>query len=460
MEDQRRTQEICWKPEITPQRVDLLNQHVWKKEEQDLSEQQLWNLKRNSALDQEELKYPCIKEEPVEPELTHIKEEPEPTRCEADQGQLKRTQIKEELQQSPSQEEPEPSLIKEEQEEPEPSLIKEELEPSLIKEELEPSLIKEELEPSHIVEEQNNLELLCIKEELELSNITKEQGEPEPAGLGTDQEDVEHLLIKEEHGQLELSDIKEEQGVVELSCIKKEHKELEPEGIVAEQEEPEPEGIVADCGEPEHSQFEDEHEEPQLLSFLIHSSQQIQQLLVNHSTDAFMDPWSSQKSSFRDSEPNIDHLYCQSGAEAQVQSQEGTSCPVSESPAQPDPDTPVKCDVCGKVFKYEHSLVEHQGIHSGVKPYACNTCGKSFTQPSGLKVHMRIHTVNLGSSAENWISRHGPYNETVGRTSPDISFNLKNESSLLHSELFQQTVQYNHRRRTTKAAQKKNSYGR
>ncbi|XP_035989375.1 uncharacterized protein LOC110367657 isoform X3 [Fundulus heteroclitus] len=45
MEDERRPQEICWKPAETPQRADL-NQHVWKKEEEeeDLSNQQLWNL--------------------------------------------------------------------------------------------------------------------------------------------------------------------------------------------------------------------------------------------------------------------------------------------------------------------------------------------------------------------------------------------------------------------------------
>uniref|UniRef100_A0A3B3YCM9 C2H2-type domain-containing protein n=1 Tax=Poecilia mexicana TaxID=48701 RepID=A0A3B3YCM9_9TELE len=94
----------------------------------------------------------------------------------------------------------------------------------------------------------------------------------------------------------------------------------------------------------------------------------------------------------RESEPGLAHLYSQSGSEAQGWSEAGSCGPVSDSRVRSDPEPPVKCDVCGKVFRYEHSLVEHQGVHSGVKPYGCNTCGKSFTQPSGLKVHMRIHT--------------------------------------------------------------------
>ena len=50
------------------------------------------------------------------------------------------------------------------------------------------------------------------------------------------------------------------------------------------------------------------------------------------------------------------------------------------------------CNTCGKSFKGQAQLQRHWRTHTGEKPYACDTCGKCFTQSSGLTAHMRMHT--------------------------------------------------------------------
>ncbi|KFV60984.1 Zinc finger and SCAN domain-containing protein 2, partial [Dryobates pubescens] len=47
------------------------------------------------------------------------------------------------------------------------------------------------------------------------------------------------------------------------------------------------------------------------------------------------------------------------------------------------------CPECGNSFKWKRSLVIHQCIHTGKKPFAYNECGKSFCHENNLVTHQR-----------------------------------------------------------------------
>ncbi|XP_068112337.1 uncharacterized protein [Hyperolius riggenbachi] len=50
------------------------------------------------------------------------------------------------------------------------------------------------------------------------------------------------------------------------------------------------------------------------------------------------------------------------------------------------------CSECGKDFVNKGSLLQHQKIHRGERPFSCSTCGKSFFRKDHLITHQRIHT--------------------------------------------------------------------
>jgi uncharacterized Zn-finger protein len=47
---------------------------------------------------------------------------------------------------------------------------------------------------------------------------------------------------------------------------------------------------------------------------------------------------------------------------------------------------------CNKYFTHRSTLVKHQRIHRGERPYQCKVCGQAFVQSSNLKRHMLVHT--------------------------------------------------------------------
>ncbi|XP_058410971.1 zinc finger and SCAN domain-containing protein 31-like [Diceros bicornis minor] len=51
-----------------------------------------------------------------------------------------------------------------------------------------------------------------------------------------------------------------------------------------------------------------------------------------------------------------------------------------------------RCDQCGKSFMHSLSLIGHQRIHTGEKPFQCKECGRAFSQNTTLFKHLIIHT--------------------------------------------------------------------
>ena len=51
-----------------------------------------------------------------------------------------------------------------------------------------------------------------------------------------------------------------------------------------------------------------------------------------------------------------------------------------------------QCTYCPEAFFDHPSLVNHNRIHLGGRPYICTTCGNRFSKISDLKRHERIHS--------------------------------------------------------------------
>uniref|UniRef100_M3YAB3 C2H2-type domain-containing protein n=1 Tax=Mustela putorius furo TaxID=9669 RepID=M3YAB3_MUSPF len=50
------------------------------------------------------------------------------------------------------------------------------------------------------------------------------------------------------------------------------------------------------------------------------------------------------------------------------------------------------CDQCSMAFPRTSSLLQHERIHTGERPYECTQCGKAFVSCSGLHRHQKMHS--------------------------------------------------------------------
>lgn len=54
-------------------------------------------------------------------------------------------------------------------------------------------------------------------------------------------------------------------------------------------------------------------------------------------------------------------------------------------------ETPVTCEVCGKIFKNSESLRSHKRIHMGIT-FTCEFCGRCFRVKSEYTRHLKAHS--------------------------------------------------------------------
>lgn len=91
--------------------------------------------------------------------------------------------------------------------------------------------------------------------------------------------------------------------------------------------------------------------------------------------------------------------------------------------------SPIRCDICGRVFPREKSLQAHKRTHSGDRPYTCDfpSCDKAFVQSGQLKTHQRLHTgekpfmctIPGCNSRFTHANRHCPTHPKAGLTRQD-----------------------------------------
>ncbi|KAL3189106.1 hypothetical protein MRX96_003243 [Rhipicephalus microplus] len=61
-------------------------------------------------------------------------------------------------------------------------------------------------------------------------------------------------------------------------------------------------------------------------------------------------------------------------------------------------ERPFRCHLCSRGFAHRSHLVCHYRTHTRERPYQCPLCPAAFSQRSNVKVHLRTHRLHVTSS--------------------------------------------------------------